>query len=251
MSPPGRAPATPEIIGHRGYSARYPENTLPALEGALAAGCRSLEWDVHVSADGVPVLFHDDTLERTTDGAGLLHDQPLGRLRKLDAGAWFDPRFQGTRIPTLEEALEALEGRVDRIYPEVKRAGGDQGLEAIVRLLRDSPLHSRTILISMDLELLPRVRRRDPELTLGWVVSRPEDLEPSARAVLADGNAVLDPDRRLLLADPERTRELVTRGVPLVTWTVDDVDEAEALREMGVHRITTNRVGELMAWSAS
>jgi glycerophosphoryl diester phosphodiesterase len=251
MSSPGRTTATPEIIGHRGYAARYPENTLPSLEGALAAGCRSLEWDVHVSSDGVPVLFHDDTLERTTDGAGPVHDQPMDRLRELDAGAWFDSRFRGTRIPTLEEALEALEGRVDRIYPEVKRAGGDAGLVAILEILRASPLHSRTILISLDLALLPQVRRLDPELTLGWVVSRPEDLEPSARAVLADGNAVLDPDRRLLLAEPDRTRELVARGVPLVTWTVDDVDEAEALREMGVARITTNRVGDLMAWSAS
>jgi glycerophosphoryl diester phosphodiesterase len=249
MSPPGRGPATPEIIGHRGYAARYPENTLPSLEGALAAGCRSLEWDVHVSADGVPVLFHDDTLERTTDGEGLLNDLPLARLRELDAGAWFSPRFRGTRIPSLEEALASLVGRVSRIYPEVKRAGGDEGLEAIVRILRDSPLHSRTVLISLDLELLPRVRRLDPELTLGWVVSREEDLERSARAVLDDGNAVLDPDRRLLLDDPERTRELVSRGVPMVTWTVDDVDEAEALQEVGILRITTNRVGELMAWS--
>jgi glycerophosphoryl diester phosphodiesterase len=249
MRSPWRDTPTPEIIGHRGYAARFPENTLPAMEGALAAGCRSLEWDVHVSADGVPVLFHDDTLDRTTDGLGLLRDHSLARLRELDAGAWFGPGFRGTRIPTLEEALESLAGRVDRIYPEVKRAGGDEGLETIVRILRGSPLHPHTILISLDLELLPRVRRMDPELALGWVVSRVEDLEPSARAVLADGNAVLDPDRRLLLADPDRTRELVARGVPLVTWTVDDLDEAEALREMGVRRVTTNRVGELMAWS--
>jgi glycerophosphoryl diester phosphodiesterase len=249
MKSPGRDTATPEIIGHRGYAARFPENTLPALEGALATGCRSLEWDVHVSADGVPVLFHDDTLERTTDGVGLLRDHSLARLRELDAGDWFDPDFRETRIPTLEEALESLVGRVDRIYPEVKRAGGSEGLETIVRILGDSPLHPRTILISLDLELLPRIRAMDPDLTLGWVVDREEDVEPSARAVLADGNAVLDPDRRLLLADPERTRELVARGVPLVTWTVDDPDEAEALREMGVLRVTTNRVGELMAWS--
>jgi glycerophosphoryl diester phosphodiesterase len=117
---PGSGP--PEIIGHRGYPDRFPENTLPSLEGALEAGCRSLEWDVKVTADGVPVLFHDETLERTTDGEGPLAERTLGELRELDAGAWFHPRFRGTRIPTLREALEAVAGRVERIYPEVKAA---------------------------------------------------------------------------------------------------------------------------------
>jgi len=249
--PPAPDTGRPEIIGHRGYPARFPENTLPALEGALAAGCRSLEWDLHVTADGVPVLFHDETLDRTTDGSGPLRERTLEELQELDAGSWFHTRFRGTRIPTLKEALGVLSGRVDRIYPEVKAVGDPEHLATLVRQLRRSGLHGRSILISLDHDLLAEARSVDPELRLGWVVSREEDMDRAVRAVVADGRALLDPDYRLLLADPGRTRDLVARGVPLVTWTVDRPEDAEALRDLGVGAITTNRVTELLAWAGT
>lgn len=239
----------PEIIGHRGYAARFPENTLPGLEGALDAGCRSLEWDLHVSSDGVPVLFHDDTLDRTTDGTGPVREHTLPELRELDAGGWFGPAFQGTRIPTLVEALDAVAGRVERIFPEVKRVRTPGDLGTILGDLRAAGLHSRTVLISLDHALLAEARLLDSAIRLGWVVEREEDMAGAIEAVVADGRALLDPGYRLLLDDPARTRDLVARGVPLATWTVDRVAEAEALRELGVLAITTNRVGELMAWA--
>lgn len=251
MTPRPSDPGDPEIIGHRGYAERYPENTLPSLEGALDAGCRSVEWDVRVSADGVPVLFHDETLERTTDGHGPLSERRLDELRTLDAGGWFGRPFRGTRIPTLADALELVRDRAARLYPEVKAAAGAGHLEAIVEAIRRSGLRDRTVLISLDHELLARVRTLDRRLRLGWVVARDRDMDDAVRAVSEDDRALLDPDRRLLLRSPERTRELVARGVPLATWTVDDPDEAAALLELGVRRLTTNRVEALLHWAAA
>src|SRR5262245_36744912 len=94
------------VCGHRGYSLRYPENTLPAFEAARAAGATAVEIDVVLTADGEPIILHDLTLDRTTDGHGFAADVELARIRGLDAGAWVHPRFAGTVIPTLAEALD-------------------------------------------------------------------------------------------------------------------------------------------------
>jgi glycerophosphoryl diester phosphodiesterase len=98
----------PPVIGHRGAAAYAPENTLASLGAAADAGAAWVEFDVRLSRDGRVVLFHDDRLERTTDGGGRLADWDLADLKRLDAGGWFASRFRGERIPTLEEAVAAL-----------------------------------------------------------------------------------------------------------------------------------------------
>ncbi|MBZ0251997.1 MAG: hypothetical protein K8I02_01540, partial [Candidatus Methylomirabilis sp.] len=90
-------------IAHRGASGECPENTLAAFGRALEIGVDMVEFDVHLSRDGVPVVIHDDDVRRTTDGRGLVKDLTLAELRRLDAGGWKDARFAGERIPTLEE----------------------------------------------------------------------------------------------------------------------------------------------------
>ncbi|MBN8525919.1 MAG: glycerophosphodiester phosphodiesterase, partial [Planctomycetes bacterium] len=94
-------------IAHRGGSHLAPENTLPAYEQAAGLGHTCGECDVQLTADGVPVLLHDDTLERTTDGHGRLIDRSAADVLALDAGSWFHPRWAGTRVPTLAQALAA------------------------------------------------------------------------------------------------------------------------------------------------
>ena len=93
------------IWAHRGASASAPENTLAAFRAAEAAGAAGIELDVHLSADGVPVVIHDETVDRTTDGHGPVAALTLCRLRQLDAGRWFAPAFAGEALPTLEEIL--------------------------------------------------------------------------------------------------------------------------------------------------
>jgi len=242
-------PGSIEIIAHRGFAARFPENTLPSLDGALDAGASSLEWDIQVAADGVPVLFHDDVLDRTTDGTGPVHALTSAELASLDAGSWLAADFAGTRVPTLSETLARLDKRVDRIYPEVKGVRSDADLESILRILRGSGLYSRTVLLSLNHALLAQVRTLDPEIQLGWVVDDEKDMERCARTVADDGRAILDPAARLLIENPAGTCEMVAAGIPLATWTVDDTDEAQSLLDLGVRRITTNQVARLVRWA--
>lgn len=109
----------PLVLAHRGALRAAPENTIPAFEQALMQGADGVELDVTLSRDGEVVIIHDDTLQRTTNGRGRVADLTLAELRQFDAGAWFDERFVGTRIPTLAEALAALPAPV-RINVELK-----------------------------------------------------------------------------------------------------------------------------------
>src|SRR5215213_901611 len=96
-----RRAGRPLIVGHRGAMGYAPENTLASFERAVALGVDAVECDVHLSADGVPVVIHDHTLDRTTDGHGLVADHTLAQLKALDAGAWRGAEFAGQRLPTL------------------------------------------------------------------------------------------------------------------------------------------------------
>lgn len=110
------------IVCHRGANTIAPENTLPAFECALAAGFDVIELDLHITADGEIVVIHDPTLDRTTNGTGPVTQQTLAELRKLDAGAWCDPFFRGTQIPTLNDVLDLLKKYGGRAYLEFKSA---------------------------------------------------------------------------------------------------------------------------------
>jgi glycerophosphoryl diester phosphodiesterase len=98
----------PPVMGHRGAAAHAPENTLASIRRAAELGAPSVEFDVMLTADGVPVLFHDDSLDRVTGQAGLMAETSASRVAKLDAGAWFAPEFRGEGVPTLRAALELM-----------------------------------------------------------------------------------------------------------------------------------------------
>ena len=125
----------PDVLNfaHRGDSCCAPENTLAAVGQAFDKGAHHLEVDVRVTKDGHVVLFHDDTVDRTTDGTGPIADMTLAEVKQLDAGAFFGPQFEGERVPTLEEAILASDGR-GRLYLDVKVANEAmaKGIEAAI-----------------------------------------------------------------------------------------------------------------------
>lgn len=220
------------LYAHRGASAEAPENTLAAFACALDAGADGIELDVHLCGDGVPVVIHDDTLERTTDGCGPVAGLPLAALRQLDAGAWFATGFAGETVPTLEETLRLLDGRV-RLNLEVKepRAG-----MTVLELLQDFP-QADVVVSSFDYGVLARLRQAAPDLPLAvlqeggnWVraVARAEALRACAFHPRADLVS------RPLLAACRRLR------LPVFAWTVDAPGEARSLVRMGVTGIFTN-----------
>jgi glycerophosphoryl diester phosphodiesterase len=231
-----------EIIAHRGYSAVAPENTLAALTHALEAGADALEWDVRTSADGVPVLLHDELLDRTTDGKGPAGSHTLEALRELDAGSWFGPEFAGERVPTLAEALALTRSRCRRIYPELKGRGRPEDAETVVRLVRDSGWEDDCVLISLDWTTLAAAREASGRLAVGYIVDAVDRFAPALELAAADGRAIVDCDVRLLLERPAWAAAARRAGVELAVWTVDDATDARLVSALGVRRLTTNQV---------
>lgn len=100
------------VIAHRGASAYHPENTMAAFRAAYEMEAEMIELDITLSKDGIPVVIHDETLDRTTDGTGNVSDYTLEELKALDAGSWFDEEHRGEPIPTLEEVLQFAQGKI-------------------------------------------------------------------------------------------------------------------------------------------
>ncbi|MEX2529481.1 MAG: glycerophosphodiester phosphodiesterase family protein [Gemmatimonadota bacterium] len=254
--PPSPVPGV-RIIGHRGDPGRAPENTLPSIRAAIEAGADGVEWDIHVCGSGEPVLIHDATVDRTTDGTGAVADLPLSRLRELDAGSWFGERHGGTPIPTLGEALDLVHPSGMEIHCEIKGVRDPADAAGILEEFRRRALLPRVFLISFDAGILEALLLQTVEwgnsggdLRVGQIVGEDEGLEEALEWVRGTRGAILSPDRRILLSDPERTRGWIEEGLTLSPWTVDHPAEADDLAGMGVARLTTNRVRDMLDWRA-
>lgn len=241
-------------IAHRGASAEAPPNTLAAFRRAMELGADGVELDVRLSADGVPVVIHDATVDRTTDGTGRVADLSLAALKELDAGSWFDPVFAGERIPTLEEVFEAI-GATGLINVELKALPGEErGLEpAVVTLVRQHNLTDRVLFSSFNPFTLRRTRRLAPDIPLGFLYDA-SHLSRMARAA-----AALMPRLRPEALHPNWhlvSRALVDRahrrGRKVIAWTVNDPRHMRRLVGLGVDGIITDypdRLGEVLRGS--
>jgi glycerophosphoryl diester phosphodiesterase len=164
------------LIAHRGNACEFPENTVPAFASALELGLRFLELDVHMSADGVPVVIHDHRLERTTNTAGSVFDLRASELVQIDAGEpqRFGERFRGTRIPLLRDVLGLLKGRPEvTLFVEIKRASlAHFGLDQVVTRVLETikPARAQCVVISFDLAAVFRARQISGG-AIGWVLS--------------------------------------------------------------------------------
>jgi glycerophosphoryl diester phosphodiesterase len=166
-----------EIIAHRGASGHAPENTVSAILKGIELNSHYIEVDVHMSADGEIVIFHDDTLKRTTNGTGQIKTQNLADLKKLDAGSWFSNKFVGEKIPTLREVLE-LDFKDSKLIIEIKNVDNIYpGIEKkIVDLVKKSKFSNQVIYKSFGTEVLKRFHDLDPineklYVTIGPVLS--------------------------------------------------------------------------------
>lgn len=237
-----------EIIGHRGYSAVAPENTLVALDRAVTHGAGAVEFDVQIASCGTPVLFHDVHLGRTTNGVGPLRRRTLEQLKALDAGSWFSPDFEGERIPSLAEALERIGPQVQRIYCEIKAYREMEDLDRIVSVARASGCMDRIVFISLDWITLDRVSGQAPGHPIGFIVDAEEQIDPAATRARGHGEAFVDANVDLLLGAPHLIAPLVDEGIEVGVWTVNEPETAQRLLGMGVTRFTTNEVEQLVRW---
>lgn len=213
------------IMGHRGARDEAPENTLGSIELALAAGVDGVEFDVHRARDGHLVVIHDETVDRTTDGAGRVADLTLAELRRLDAG-------RGERIPTLDEVLDLLRGRAAP-FVEIKAPGCE---EEVVRALTGAGLLGEAWVIAFDHRQVRRVKGLAPEVRTGCLIyGRPVDPAGLVRAADADllslGIGLLDAD---LVAQCHAAQ------IPVCAWNCNDPAAVGRYRAMQLDWLATD-----------
>jgi glycerophosphoryl diester phosphodiesterase len=251
------APRT-QVIAHRGGAGLRPENTLPAFAHALALGADIIEMDVRPTADGELVVIHDETLGRTTDGAGAVSALTLAELKRLDAGYRFTTdggrsfpfRGQGIGVPTLGEVLASFPAARMVIEPKTEAAGVAARL---CRLLRERGAASRTIVGSFRDSSLEEFRRACPEVATSASTSEALRFLAAQKAGVAEA---LSPQVQALQV-PERfggvrvlTRDFVEaargRNLKVHAWTINDPAEMRRLIEVGVDGIMTDHPDRLL-----
>ncbi|XP_076841268.1 glycerophosphodiester phosphodiesterase 1 isoform X1 [Brachyhypopomus gauderio] len=163
---PGSAPGVVSVIAHRGGGHDAPENTIAAIRAASANGATGVELDLEFTADGVPVLMHDETVDRTTNGSGPISKLPFSELRKLDAAAKhrLSDRFRGEKVPTLQEAVEECIKHQLIIYFDVK-GHPDEAAAALKQMYQNHPvLYNTSVVCSFEPKVIYRMRQADPEV---------------------------------------------------------------------------------------
>jgi len=231
------------VIAHRGASGHAPENTLAAFRRAVALGASFIETDLHLSRDAHFVAIHDDTVNRTTNGQGKVHDLTLADLRRLDAGSWFGSEFSGERIPTLEEILEFAKKNDVVFYLELKPTGAWGGEHALIGALRDSGEIARTIVISFDAGIIAALRKIEPTLMTGLLFDGQID-QPLERAVEVGARQLAV---RGDLVTPALIAEAHKRDLQIVCWTVNQPAHMRLLIEAGADGIMSDYPDRLVA----
>jgi glycerophosphoryl diester phosphodiesterase len=218
-------------IAHRGASGRAPENTRAAFAAALDLGAEAIELDVQLSADGELVVIHDETLDRTTDGAGPVGDRSAAELAALDAGVWFAPEFAGERIPRLADVLAQVRDRVT-LNVEIKSARDLGVIEPkLAALVAAEHAAEWVVFSSFHSEGVRNMRAAAPWARLGVLCD--EDPRTRGLALANEVNAeMLIPGRRWL--DARIVEEAHVRGLDVWVWTVNEPGEMRRLIALGV-----------------
>lgn len=243
------------IIAHRGNSSAAPENTLAAFREAMEMGADGVEFDVQLSSDGVPVVIHDETLERTTPGAGKVAHHTGQELTALDAGGWFSPQFLGESLPSLSRVLELLAATPLSIHIEMKTIPDlYPGLvEAVTQLVENAGAGRQTVISSFNPNTLRELQSRGVQsrefqakhtglvsaLLLHEAVDRPWE------AALELGCAGIHPNHTWV--DGSLVERCHGEGLAVRPYTVDDPQRALQLLEWGVDGIITNVPRRLLA----
>ncbi len=156
-----------KVIGHRGAVGLAPENTFAGFDIALKMGVDGIETDVQKTKDGMLVLFHDDFLDRTTNGVGVLQETSWQEVQRLDAGSWFDGKYAGERIPLLIEALEGY-GTRTCFDLEIKQIGIEY---AVLNMVEQLKLLDRVAFTSRDFPTLCRIKKKNPLAQVGYLTA--------------------------------------------------------------------------------
>ncbi|MFP3951076.1 MAG: glycerophosphodiester phosphodiesterase [Candidatus Bathyarchaeia archaeon] len=217
-------------IGHRGASAYEPENTISSFRRAIEIGVDAVELDVHRTKDGKLIVIHDEDVSRTTDGEGKVGELSLEEVKALEVEG-------GEEIPTLEEALDFIDGKV-KMLVELKESSYE---EQVYDLIGEKGLLDNVIIISFDEDALKTMRDLDDDVEIGFIYVRHR--KPLDTAVDIGCNYVLPLHHFTHTRTVEEAHE---RGLKVIVWTVNEVADVEEMREKGVDGIASDKPDILM-----
>lgn len=227
-------------VAHRGFSSKAPENTLAAIRMAIALPyVHWIEIDVQLSKDGVPIVIHDYTLDRTTNGHGKIKDMNWENLRRLDAGSWKGRAFRGEKIPSLEEVLALASGRL-QLNIELKNTGNlYPGLEQkVMDIISSRGMRNEVVLTSFDDRVLHRIKEIDHRYPTGLIFD--SRLGDPVRRLLELECSMLS--IRFSRLTPRMAHLLFEQKVGIMAWTVNKAKEMRRLAAMHSDiMICTNR----------
>jgi glycerophosphoryl diester phosphodiesterase len=225
------------IIGHRGAAADYPENTLPSIQAAIDAGCLMVEFDLRLTKDNVLVLMHDDKLDRTAGGKGLLREHTYAEVSKLDAGAWKDAEFADTRVPTFEEVARLCKAHGVVMMLDLKEGGLGRSIAEVIQRVGVPP--GGYLIGTWDDRQLAEVRTHNPDAIVIHIGTVPKGftddwLDAKVNAGVAGFSMGAKELTPAFIAAAKR------RGLPVYVWTVNSAETARKLFDTGVGGVITD-----------
>lgn len=235
----------PLIIAHRGAAGEAPENTLASFKLAVEQECDAIELDIHLSADDEIVVCHDATIDRTTNGSGVIREMKVEELKQYDAGSWFSPKFKDEKIPLLEEVLDIIPKEVlinieikniPMFYPEIE--------EKVLDLLIEKGRVETAIISSFDHQCLKKMKLMNDKLKVGLLYSC--NLVNDVDYVKLFGEAEvysMHPSRKILSKDD--VVRLVENQLEVYPYTINDEALAKDLLDYGVTGLITDYPGKI------
>lgn len=232
------------VIAHRGASAYYPENTLPAFRGAAEMGAEMIELDVTMSGDGVPVVFHDAKLHKHTNGSGLVSNHSLAELKKLDAGGWFSSEYAGEEIPTLEEVLQFAQGKI-AVNIEIKTEAVTDRVEGgveekAIALVKEYGMEDHVLFSSFDYRAVAHLKELAPSLSAALLYS-PKQSDKQLPSQLLAGYRADAFNCHYSQLNRKRLRDIREHEIPVFIYTVNRERRMRRLIGQGVKGIFSDK----------
>jgi glycerophosphoryl diester phosphodiesterase len=233
----------PPPVAHRGGAALAPENTMPAFRRALALGVRRVELDVRFTDGDVPVIMHDPTVDRTTNGTGQVSALTLSQLRALDAGSWFSSAYRGTRVPTLYEVLSLVKSKQATVMVELKTLPTGSQMQQFLDRIRSLSMESEVIVTSFDGPTIAAVRSSAPDLHTAKI-DNPRYRQPSS--VLQYGRTYIVNQESVTESRAAAWRRA---GISFRPWTVDSAKGWARMAHDKASAVITDRPAGYLAWA--
>lgn len=234
-----------KLFAHRGYSAKYPENTILAFQKAIECGAYGIELDTHFTADEKIIVHHYYALGQTDNGKGLISDKTVAYLQSLDAGSWFNPEFAGMKMPLLEEVFKTFGANTN--YEVELKAYGKSYVDTIIKIIQNFDLLSNITFTSYQYPLITYLKKQLPKAYIAfitppipaWMTVETARNVIRAHLVLGELDSIHAP---LAIYDDAFVQELKSQGVSPHFGLSDSPEELKKAQLLGADGITTNDI---------